>query len=245
MLSMRLMTDDWRSDTGGVFLRLLLIAGVAAPLAAAALGRGVATPFGLRLAVLAGVGALSGIAYAAWRARAGQRGLGRLAVDIVAVVILATVFALIIDRTSNGFYTDQVLADAMAVLLMVHLAGAALREVGLNRQRWPRLMVVSGDGASAVPKRSEPASMQFADGLTSVMTVFVACFWGLAVVGPREPAGILLLLAGAFGVVALLARLPSAFINERVLFREWRRSRRSSRDACTPGHKRGRHVGAP
>lgn len=230
MLSIGLMRGGWRSDGGGVLLRLFLVAAVSAPLVAAATGQRLATPFGLSLTLLAITLAIVGIAYTGWRVRQSPtRGLVRVGVDVVVLATLAAAFALITDRASNAFYTQEVLADAMAVLLMVHLAGAALRAVGLSRQRWPRLTMLRGDGSPAVPRRSEPASMQFADGLTAAMAVLVACFWGLAAIGFHEGAAILLLLAGMFGTIAIIARLPGAFINERVLFQDWRRTRKARR----------------
>lgn len=221
MLSVGPTRDDRWSDMGGRLLRLLLAAGLGAPLAAAALGRRLATPFGMPLMLLAGVMGLFAIGYAAWRIRRSpSRAPLRVGVDALALAVLAATFALIIDHAANGFYTQEVLADAMAVLLLLHLAGATLRAVGRNRQR------------------GEPASMQFADGLTTAMALFVGCFWVFALIGFHEPAGILLILAGLFGGIVMLARLPSAFINERVLFRDWRRTRRLGRSAST------RHEGS-
>ena len=243
MLSIGLMRDDWRSDTGGAFLRLFLIAAVGAPLIGAAAGRELARPFGLSLTQLAGITAASGIAYAVWRLRrAATHGLLRVAIDVVALAVLAATFALIIDGASNGFYTQEVLADTMAVLLLLHLAGTALRALGRNRQRWPWLTMLRRDGTPAVPRRSEPASMQFADGLTAGMTLLVGCFWGLAVIGLHEGAGILLILAGTLAGLVIIARLPSAFINERVLFHEWRVRRRSRRPNRGASRHEGSHV---
>ena len=243
MLSIGLMRDDWRSDTGGVFLRLFLIAAVGAPVVGAAAGRELARPFGFSLTQLAVLMAASGTAYALWRLRRSPTdGLLRVEIDVVALAALAGTFVLIIDGASNIFYTQQVLADAMAVLLLLHLAGAALRALGRNRQRWPRLTVLRGDGTPAVPARSEPASMQFADGLTAGMTLLVGCFWGLAVNGLHEGAGVLLILAGALAGLVIIARLPSAFINERVLFHEWRVMRRSRRPNRGTSRHEGSHV---
>lgn len=242
MLSIGLMSDDWRSDTGGLYLRLFLIAGLGAPLIAAATGRHLATPFGIPAVQLAGIMVAGLLGYSAWRMRRSpRRGLMRVVTDAVALLALAVSFALIIERSANGFYTQEVLADALAVLLLLHLAGAMLRGVGRSRQRWPPVTVLSSDGVPAIPRRSNPASMQFADALTAGMAVLVVCFWGFALIGFHEAAGILLIFAGALGAVVVLVRLPSVFFNERVLFRDWRRQRRSRRSTRSIGNE-AHHV---
>jgi hypothetical protein len=217
MLSTGLLRDDWKTDTGGVYLRLMLIGALCAPLAAAVVGRSVATAFGLPLATLGAGVVLGATVYATWRVRR-ARGWGarRVVLDALVVGLLAAVFALVIGWRATGFYTQEVLADAMAVLLMVHVAGALLRAAGLRRQRWPRVTVVAAGMEPGVPRVSEPASMQFADTVTRGMALFVACFWGVAAAGFHEAAGVLLLLGGVSGMVALIARMPSALFNERI-----------------------------
>ena len=84
--------------------------------------------------------------------------------------------------------------------------------------------------------------MQFADSLTGAMALLVGCFWGLAAFRLYEAAGVLLLVAGVFGVIVIIARLPSAFIDERVLLREWRRKRRSRRANRRAARQGGSHV---
>ena len=174
-------------------LTLLITAALAAPLAAAAFGRRLATPFGLEgweLGVLlAGVVVVhAGIALVSTRP-------DRVIAEILAALLLAVPFAYLIRTRANGFYTTTALLEGLAVLLVLNLLARLLH----------RFAVIPHFGTTA----PRSATLAAADFLVELALLFAVGIFPFALAGVHEAAGACLLIAAAVHLPAILLRLPN------------------------------------
>jgi len=185
-----------RFPTSRQLLGRLLCATLLAPLAAAALGRSIGTPwdFGIRDSAFGVIAFLA--AYVAWRtSRAGWAGARRVLAAATQVAVLSPCLALLILFSGNGFYTSEALLEGTSVLLALHLAGSALERVTSARP-------------GATQARLDAGFRAVADALLTVMLWLMVGFWVLSGFRVHEVALLLMIAAGMSGVVAVVVRLP-------------------------------------
>lgn len=187
--------------SGRAVLWMLLVAALLAPVPATLWGARLAGPHGLRredLAALALLVLVIQLLHAA--RRVGWPGVRRVAARAVATLALSTVFAVVVDRRSSGFYTDTALLEGMAMLLVLHGAASALRRLAPPiRER--RLRRIRGRAMSTT---------DLADGLTTAVATLVGAFWVLSVLNAREAALVLMMTAGMLAILTVLLRLADA-----------------------------------
>lgn len=213
-------------------LRSLLIG----PLVAAAIGTGPfaawPSPFGApRWATRLAVGLLLlGIAARAWhRAPLPVGRVVAVAGRLAGVVAVALVAHAVVRARATGFYTADVLVDALTAMLALHglgLVGDALA---------PSPPAASGDAdgpdfaAEAVRRRARwqlPGAMpaDIPAALDAGAAFLVVAFWMLAALAARELAGVLLIVAGGLVLASVAARFARAWLH--VAPRARRRARR-------------------
>jgi hypothetical protein len=216
---------SWRrgiaSHPGPRTLQALLVGALIVPAAAPFLGASLPAPFGLpRLLLAAGLIAL-GVHEVSrtWRqAGGGRRGTQRALRNLAIAGTIALACDAIVRWRSTGFYTPQVLADSLAVLLALHGLGSLLRLFGGESEgeeepveRPPRADRAASwlrRGRRGAPRRPSP---RVADRIEGVAAAMVVAFWVLAAMGMRELAGVQLLGAGAALVVTLPMRFADAW----------------------------------
>jgi hypothetical protein len=170
----------------------LLAAAMLVPLAERLLGWPVHTPLGVPLGVhLTVLAAVGGLATLANLRRAGAAPW-QLAVRAVVVAVLALALARIVRERANVFYTASALVDGMAVLFLARVGVALL-------QGWAV--------ARAMP--ATPA-VRLSHALVAIVGWLLAASWVLIALEHRHVVGPMLLLAGAFEVVALVVLIPEA-----------------------------------
>ena len=186
-------------------LWLLLLAAVLVPLPASLSGWWVPLPFGLSFGGFAAIAiaiALGWIGWHAWRAR--WRGVPRALGGVAAVGLLATLFAFVIERRSNGFYTGIALFEGMFVLLLLRAAASLLRLFGARTGR---------DRAPFPAERSDAqpvTASAFADLVAAAIVWLVVTFWILTAFAWRDVALAIMLLATGCGGLEVVLRLPDA-----------------------------------
>lgn len=170
----------------------LLAAAMLVPLAERLVGWPVYTPLGVplgvHLTVLAAVGGFVALGY---RGRTGEVPAG-LAARGVVVALLALVLARVVRERANVFYTASALVDGMTVLFLARVGVALLRQRTVAR------------GVPATP------AVQLSDALVAIVGWLLAASWVLIALAHRHVVGPMLLLAGAFEVVALVVLIPEA-----------------------------------
>lgn len=193
----------------------MLVAAVASPLVAQVTGWPVVTAFGVALPSLGMGAALAVTAYAlrVFRHRRSHRAVIHLIITVATLVGLAGLFGLIMYHRSTGYFTTQALADGMAVLLALHLAGMLLR------------------GAA----RSATTATFLADEVTIAVTLLLGAFWVLAALRLHYAAAPLLLVVAASLILLLVLRIPDA------LARPWVRESDTSRLRAFIRSRRGGH----
>jgi hypothetical protein len=169
-------------------LTLVLLAALAAPVAASAMGKRLARPFGI--GELALVALLAGLLVVHAALSGGAREWRRIALDAAVVVALAVPLAHLIRLRANAFYTSVALLEGIAFLLVLQLAARALRLVAARGAR------------KGTPS---PEALAAADHLMLAALVATAGMFVLAWVGYYEAAALsLTAAAGSVGLGALL-----------------------------------------
>jgi hypothetical protein len=214
---------------------VLLFAAMFSPVAARLVGWTVYTPLDVpltahivvlvSLAVLGLVGMWNG----------GRTPTVRHLAEWIAVVVLGSCAALVLQRRANSFYTVTALMDGMALLLAAHLAMRALRWCALRYgvasalrvtvwmpSFWPR----RSHDARATRRVASLPSVRFADLLTIAIACLLLLAWLSIALEHRHVAAGLLIVAGALQAMASVVLIPDAMAGLGWLSTE-RRERRS------------------
>ena len=153
----------------------------------------------------------------------------------IAVVLLGTCAAAVLQRRANSFYTVTALMDGMALLLLAHLAMRGMRwsarQYGTTHAAripvwipsfWPR----RSHETQATRMVTTLPAVRFADLLTIAIGWLLLLAWLLIALVHRHVAAGLLIIAGALQAVAAIVLIPDAMAGLGWLSTE-RRERRS------------------
>lgn len=173
-------------------LWLMLVATAIWPLLPGWLDQSMQPPFGLRVPELALV---AGAGFVAYLIGVAQRdGYGRIISDgaftLVAVLSFSAVLGVIMEESSNSFFTAAALYEGLAALLGTHMIAMLLRKL-------------AGDGTGI-----RTVAQRFVDVVLTGTAMCLLVFWILATMRLHVAASIV--LAGAGGsyilVIAILAQ---------------------------------------
>lgn len=200
-------------------LTALLTAALLVPAARPLLGRSIPAPFEVdrwvvasAMAILLGGVLLRG--YRILRLRIGGSGwriLALILAEVAALAALASILDSIVARRATAFLTPQVVADIMAVLFGLHLAGAMFPIVGAGDQPPPTRL------RSPLARRMREHVT--AHRLEGAAAACVAGFWVLLIVAQRELGAALLMIAGALLLTAIPVRIADAWSDARARVR--------------------------
>jgi len=188
-------------STARQILWLMLIATAIWPLFPEWLERSIRPPFGLRQWELSLVAIAGFLAYLVRVAR--RSGVRRLMADgiftLLAVLSFAVVLGVIMERSGNGYFTADALAEGLVALLGAHIAAI-----------WLRAFAGGGTGSPTLSQR-------IADAVLTGIAMLLLGFWILATLGLHIAAGILLLFAAGSYIVVILFLAPHAAAGIRPL----------------------------